>query len=126
MKLFEQFSKSSIAATITHLVFFGLTALLDKIMNSEIANIIGLLVDKILDYLVQQYIFMKKITPEPKIIIKYIGSEIILIILNQILFTLYYRNYYSKGDNLTIARAIIGILIYVLFVFPIRKFFVYK
>ena len=126
MKLFEQFSKSSLAATITHIVFFAVTAFLDKIMNSEIANILGLLVDKILDYIVQQYIFMKRITLAPNIIIKYIISEIILISLNQVIFTIYYRNYYKEGDNLTIARAIIGVIIYTVFVFPLRKFFVYK
>ena len=111
MKIFEQFTKSSIAASITHLVFFGITAFFDTIMNSEIANISGLLIDKILDYIVQQYIFMNKITPDVKIITKYIIVEIILISINQILFTLYYRNYYKKEHNITIARVIIGLII---------------
>ena len=125
MKLLKQFSLSTLAASLTHIIFFAITAFLDTIMNSELANIIGLLVDKILDYIVQQYIFMKRITPEPKIVMKYIASEIVLLSLNQILFSIYYRKYYNKGDNLTVARAIIGVIIYVFFVFPIRKYFVY-
>lgn len=126
MNILKQFTKSSIAATITHIVFFAITAFLDTIMNSEISNIIGLIVDKILDYTVQQYIFMKKITPDGKIITKFIVSEIFLLSINQILFTIYYRNYYKEGDNLTVARAVIGLVIYTLIVFPIRKFFIYK
>lgn len=126
MKLLKQFTISSLAASITHLVFFAITALLDKIINSELANIIGLIIDKILDFIVQQYIFMKHVSLNSHILLKYIGSEVGLIILNQLLFTLYYRNYYNEDDNLTFVRILIGVSIYTFFVFPIRKFFVYK
>ncbi len=126
MKILKQFTISSIAASVTHIVFFATTAFFDTLMNSEISNIVGLILDKILDYIVQQYIFMKRVTPDPKVISKFIGSEIGLILLNQILFSFYYRNYYKEDHNLTMARVIIGITIYTFFVFPIRKFFVYK
>ena len=67
MAIFTQFTLSSIAASITHLAFFAITAILDRVINSEIANIIGLLVDLTLDFFVQQYVFMKKIDLDSKI-----------------------------------------------------------
>ena len=126
MQLFNQFTYSSIAASITHLVFFGISALLDRFINSELANFIGLIVDLILDFIVQQYVFMKKIDPDIKIIGKYLGSEAVTLSTNQLLFSFYYRNYYNKDHNLTVARAIIGVIIYTFMVFPLRKFFIYK
>lgn len=126
MKLFNQFTLSSIAASVTHGAFFIITYLLDKVINSEIANLIGLFIDLILDYIVQQYVFMKKINFDLKIIAKYAGSEIVFILINQLMFSIYYRNYYNAGDNLTLVRAVIGILIYTFIVFPTRKFFIYK
>lgn len=126
MKLFNQFTLSSIAATVTHGVFFVITYLLDKVINSELANLLGLIIDLILDYIVQQYVFMKKINLDLKIIAKYAGSEIVFIFINQLMFSIYYRNYYNGGDNLTLVRAAIGILIYTFIVFPTRKFFIYK
>ena len=126
MKLLEQFTFSSVSAMIVHISFFIITAVLDKIINSELANFIGLVVDLILDFIVQQYVFMKKISFDLKIIGKYVGSEAVFLLLNQLIFSVYYRNYYNDTHNLTIARAIIGIFIYTFFVFPTRKFFIYK
>ena len=126
MKLLEQFTFSSVSAMTVHISFFIITALLDKIINSELANFIGLVVDLILDFIVQQYIFMKKISLDFKIIVKYVGSEAVFLLLNQFIFSVYYRNYYDDSHNLTIARAIIGMFIYTFFVFPTRKFFIYK
>jgi putative flippase GtrA len=126
MKLLEQFTFSSVSAMTVHISFFIITALLDKIINSELANFIGLVVDLILDFIVQQYVFMKKISLDFKIIVKYVGSEAVFLLLNQFIFSVYYRNYYDDSHNLTIARAIIGMFIYTFFVFPTRKFFIYK
>lgn len=126
MKLYKLFTFSSFAAIITHVVFFITTTLLDKIINSELANFIGLIVDLTLDYIVQQYVFMKKISFDIKIISKYIGSEIIFIFINQLIFSIYYRNYYNEKHNLIVVRGIIGIFIYTFLVFPSRKLFIYK
>lgn len=126
MAIFAQFTVSSVAASITHLSFFAITALLDRIINSEIANFIGLVVDLTLDFFVQQYVFMKKLEPDFTIIAKYLGSEAITITANQLLFMLYYRTLYNEGQNLTVARLIIGIIIYTFLVFPLRKYFIYR
>tara|TARA_A100001015_G_C14758730_1_gene620483 strand:+ start:125 stop:508 length:384 start_codon:yes stop_codon:yes gene_type:complete len=126
MAIFAQFTLSSVAASITHLAFFAITALLDRIINSEIANFIGLVVDLTLDFFVQQYVFMKKLEPDFTIIAKYLGSEAITITANQLLFMLYYRTLYNEGQNLTVARVIIGITIYTFLVFPLRKYFIYR
>ena len=67
MKLLEQFTFSSVSAMTVHISFFIITALLDKIINSELANFIGLVVDLILDFIVQQYVFMKKISLDFKL-----------------------------------------------------------
>lgn len=126
MKILQLFTYSSIAASLIHLAFFGITALLDTIINSELANFIGLVIDLILDFIVQQYIFMKTVKPDIKIIIKYISSELLFIFINQLIFTIYYRYYYNKNHNLTLVRIIISICIYCLIVFPARKYFIFK
>lgn len=61
-----------------------------------------------------------------RIIFKYISSEIVFIFINQLLFSIYYRYYYTKNQNLTLVRIIIGICIYTLIVFPARKYFIFK
>lgn len=126
MQILELFTLSSIAASLIHLFFFGITALLDNLINSELANFIGLVFDLILDFIVQQYIFTKTINLDIRIIFKYISSEIVFIFINQLLFSIYYRYYYTKNQNLTLVRIIIGICIYTLIVFPARKYFIFK
>ena len=115
MKIVKQFTHSTLAAMLTHVFFFIITGILDKFINSEISNFIGLIIDLILDYVVQQRVFMNKFSMDIKIITKYIGSEILFISLNQFIFSYYYRNYYNYNHNLTIVRILISIFIYVFF-----------
>lgn len=126
MKLFYEFFASSIFASLVQLNFFIITYILDKFINSELSNMIGLIIDLILDYIIQQYIFMQKISFELNIISKYILSEIFGVSLNQILFTFYNRKIHKKEYSYTLARIIIGISIFIFFIFPMRKFFIYK
>lgn len=126
MNISIQFIISTTFAMITHSVYFIVAAILDKYINSEIANIIGLTIDLILDFIVQQYIFMEKIFLNKIIISKYLISETLTLFINQLIFIIYYRNFYIRQHNLTIARAIIGTFVYTIFVFPLRKYFIYK
>ena len=127
MILSKQFIISSFFAMLTHTVYFIVAAILDTYINSEIANIIGLILDLVLDFMVQQYIFMGKIFFHKKIVFKYLISESVSLFINQLMFSIYYRNFYNKKkDNLTIVRGIIGISTYAFIVFPLRKYFTYK
>tara|TARA_B100000902_G_C27322663_1_gene925835 strand:+ start:10407 stop:10787 length:381 start_codon:yes stop_codon:yes gene_type:complete len=126
MIITKQFIISTTFALITHSVYFIVAAQLDKYINSEIANVIGLTVDLILDFIVQQYVFMKKVFFNKAIITRYIISESLILFANQLIFTIYNRNFYTKKHNLTIVRGIIGVLIYTFLVFPLRKYFIYK
>lgn len=126
MQLFYEFFTSSIFAILVQFNFFIITYILDKFINSELSNIIGLFIDLVLDYIFQQYIFMQKITFELNIISKYILSEFFGISLNQILFTFYNRKIHKKEYSYTLARIIISITIFTLLIFPLRKFFIYK
>jgi hypothetical protein len=126
MEVINKFFFSSLAAALVQINFFIVTFILDKFVNSELSNLIGLIVDLILDYIFQQYVFMKKIVFNGSIIIKYLLSEFFGISLNQILFTIYNRKIHKKNYNYTVARIVISILIFTLFIFPTRNFFVYK
>ena len=126
MQLFYEFFTSSVFSTLVQLNFFIITYILDKFINSELSNMIGLFIDLVLDYIFQQYIFMQKITFEVNIISKYVLSEFFGISLNQILFTFYNRKIHKKEYSYTFARIVISIIIFTLLIFPLRKFFVYK
>lgn len=127
MILSKQFIISSFFAMLTHTAYFIVAAILDTYINSEIANIIGLTLDLALDFMVQQYIFMGKIFFHKKIVFKFIISESVSLFINQLIFSIYYRNFYNKErDNLTIVRGIIGVSTYGFIVFPLRKYFTYK
>lgn len=126
MEVINNFFFSSLAAALVQINFFIVTFILDKFVNSELSNLIGLIVDLILDYIFQQYVFMKKIVFNGSIIIKYLLSEFFGISLNQILFTIYNRKIHKKNYNYTVTRIVISILIFTLFIFPTRNFFVYK
>ena len=126
MELINLYINSSFAALIVQLNFFIITFILDKFINSELSNFIGLLIDLILDYLFQQYVFMKKITFDISRIGKYLLSEFFGITFNQILFIIYNRKIKKKNYNYTLARIIISIILFTLFIFPLRYFFIYK
>ena len=128
MLISNDFFNSSLLAISVQLIFYINTYILDKYINSELSNLIGLIIDLILDYIAQQYIFMKKIYLNFTIISKYLSTEFVFIIVNQILFSIYnrkiYKKTYKKSYNI-IARIIINIIMYILLVFPTRKYFVF-
>tara|TARA_Y100000768_G_C23923581_1_gene656273 strand:- start:819 stop:1199 length:381 start_codon:yes stop_codon:yes gene_type:complete len=126
MEIYNKFIFSSFIALIIQINFFIITFLLDKFINAELSNIIGLSIDLILDYFCQQYVFMKEISFNIFIMGKYLMVEFFGISLNQILFTIYNRNIHKKNYNYTFARITISILIFTLFIFPCRYFIIFK
>jgi putative flippase GtrA len=117
----KEFSKSNLAGFVAGLTYVLVSKLLDRVINPRISNIIGLLCGSVVNFVMQSYIFncLKKL--DKNICGKYIASEFIIMITNQILF----MSIYMKRFNTTVTRICIAIIISLGVSFPLRKYWVF-
>ena len=121
----SQLVKSHTAGFITGLSYILIAKLLDKKLGPRVANIVGLVCGSVVNFFMQSYIFngkhhIKHI--DQKICGKYVASELIVMISNQILFTLIF----VKKFNVTITRILIAIFVGIVISYPVRKYWVFK
>ena len=126
---------SMMAGGITSLLATGISALLDRFMKSTISNIIGVFIAMCFNFIWQQFIFVGKIKSLAGIfLLKYILADVIILGSAQLLFILaikYKDNLEDKfPDSLkeyynSIMRLIIASVIWVIFSFPLRRYWVF-
>jgi hypothetical protein len=117
------------------MVAIGVSKKLDKSMNHELSNIIGLFISYFLDFFIQQKIFMKNIEIKNKFVFFYILSSFIAIIISHSIFVTvkkhiqtYNRVFYDAKWNkyVNIIRLYISIFVYLFYHFPIYKWLLFK
>ena len=126
---------SIIAGGITSLIAIGISALLDKVMKSTISNFIGVLIAMCFNFIWQHFIFVGKMKSISTLfLIKYLLADVIILGSAQLLFILTqkykdtiidkfpdeYKEYYNS-----IMRLIISSVIWVIFSFPLRRYWVF-
>ena len=109
---------------------------LDKVMNYNLANLIGLVVDHVINFFLQFTLFVGKSKRSRwEFFIKFTIGNIISIIFSQILFMMinsYIKckdpKFYKKEwrVHLSLIRYLLGAITYVVASFPLRKYYMFK
>ena len=122
--IIQEFILSSIIGSSTTLLYIFTSKYLDSYIDINISNFIGLLLDNILDYILQQYVFIGYFSINNSIIIRFLIGKTICILIPQLVFYILSRQ--QLGISITILRTCIAILTFCFVTFPIRKYYIYQ
>ena len=111
----------SIIATVFYLI---VTNFMDTIMSPKMSNMIGLLLDFTLDYMVQSKIFLDKIHFNKTQVGKAIIGKLISGVIATTTFNIYYDNLHTKLKSNTYIR-ILSITTSLVINLVIRKYWIY-
>ena len=117
------------AGSIASLSYIIISFELDHYVSYNISNAVGLLVDASIDFMLQELVFMRHMLLQKYIVIKFIIGRSIFILLNMGLFNTFVpmiREDKLKKYNVLLLRIILNIILFVVFLFPIRKYFIYN
>lgn len=133
--LISQLTKSSFWSSFVTFVYFILAYFLDKRINNKVSNIIALVSTTLLNFFIQSQIFLKKShSISHKHFFKFIIILFIDILINQFFFSVllnqktliikfipvFLQKYYN-----TIIRAVSHSMVFLLFSFPLRKYWIF-
>jgi putative flippase GtrA len=129
-------SLSVLAGATVSIVLLAVAAVLDKYMDAKISNMISLLIGMCVNFFLQQMIFVKGLpTDTTQQMIRYAIADIIILGSNQLSMNYLidnedeYKEYLPENFQEyynTICRMIVGGIIWILFSFPLRRFWVFK
>jgi len=125
----KQMLFSMLAGSTASLSYFVVSFCLDHYINYNLSTLIGLMVDAIIDFILQELVFMRKIVLQKYIVIKFIIGQGIFIGFNGALFSYlesFIRENKNKKYKLLILRVLLNFVLFVLILFPIRKYFIYN
>jgi hypothetical protein len=125
----KQMLLSTIAGSGASLSYLMITYGLDHYVSYNVSNAVGLLVDSGIDFLLQELVFMRHMVLQKYILIKFIIGRSIFILLNIGLFNVaepMLRENKHKKYNVLLLRLVLNIFLFVVFLFPIRKYFIYN
>ena len=132
MILSEKFIESSIVGILSTVIGqLGVSYYLDPMVGTHMSNIIGLVIEAILDFFGQEYAFTGKTTTSAEITKKFIIGKVISITLSQLLFLLILpklklvRSIFGNW-TLTAGRLFVGSVIFLIITYPLRKYWVFK
>ena len=125
----KQMLLSTGAGSIASITYYMISYWLDHYVSYNLSNLVGLIVDAGIDFMLQELIFLKHVVLQKYIVIKFIIGRTIFIMLNIGLFNLVepmIRETKSKKYNVLLLRIVLNFLLFVLVLFPIRKYFIYN
>ena len=125
----KQMLLSTGAGSIAAISYYMISFVLDHYVSYNLSNLVGLIVDAGIDFMLQELIFLKHVVLQKYIVIKFIIGRTIFIMLNIGLFNLVepmIRETKSKKYNVLLLRIVLNFLLFVLVLFPIRKYFIYN
>lgn len=108
--------------------------LVDYKYSYDTSNLIGLVVSSVVDFYLQQMVFVGKMTSNFSFIWKYALVRVLEIVLAQVMFNRYIAYiqrhkphffHYKMGSRVLVARYAIQMIIFALITFPMRKFVIY-
>lgn len=117
-------------------IYLSFCKLLDKFMSENVSNMVGLVLDFVLNYLFQQLVFFGKIEYNPKMFYRFLIGNSISLIFSQLIFV-YGKKIYNKviakypklcnsSYKTTLWRYLSNVLIYIFITFPLRKLYIFK
>ena len=125
----KQMLLSTGAGSIAAISYYMISFALDHYVSYNLSNLVGLLVDAGIDFMLQELVFMKHVVLQKYIVIKFIIGRSIFIMLNVGLFNVVepmLRENKRKKYNVLLLRIVLNFLLFVMVLFPIRKYFIYN
>ena len=129
-------SLSVLAGATVSIVLLAVAAVLDNYMDAKVSNMISLLIGMSVNFFLQQMIFVEgHKTDTTKQMIRYAIADILILGSNQLSMNYLidneddYKKYLPENFQEyynTICRMIVGGIIWILFSFPLRRFWVFK
>ena len=124
---------SLLGGIISSLLYYIVSYLLDTFQIKNInSNLIGLVIESLVDFFVQVNIFLSLAKITPMIIFKFLIVRTVYIIINQSLFSLQLNclQKYKKSSYyeymLLVCRFINNLLLFTFIFYRLRKEFIYK
>ena len=121
MSLSRHFIESSLVELTAFTSNIYISSSLDHTIEPYYANLIGLIIDYIIDYIGQQYVFFDTLKLHGKTLQRFIIYKVCVTYLSQYLFHMLYKHYQT---NLIKLRFYINCFIFLTF-FPLRKYWVF-
>ena len=136
MNTLQQAILSGSIGGVNVVIYLTICKIFDRYMSVNHSNILGLIIDFVLNYLSQQLVFYGKIMFRKDLLYRFFFGNSIAMVAQQLLFV-YGRPVYMKiikrhphivksNYRVTLWRYISNVLIYFLVTFPLRKFFIFK
>ena len=125
----KQLLLSTGAGSIASINYYMISYWLDHYVSYNLSNMIGLLGDACIDFMLQELVFLRRIVVHKYILIKFIIGRSIFIMLNMGLFNVVepmLRGNKRKKYNVLILRIVLNFILFVLVLYPIRKYFIYN
>ena len=115
---------SFISTIIVSSIYLVTTKFLDTIMNPKISNIIGLILDFTLDYIIQSKIFLDEVNFNKKQVSKVVIGKFISGIIATMTFNIYYDTLQPKIKSNSYIR-ILSIITSIVINLLLRKYWIY-
>ena len=124
LKLIESAGMGSISTFIG----LALSTVLDKKIGQDKSNLVGLVIESIIDFFGQKFVFMpnKKLTDS--LAFRFVVAKILAIVVTQLLFMMVVWFVKVKIDEVTIQFVRLGTYAIAFFfvTYPLRKYWVFK
>ena len=110
----------------------GISAIFDHITDPRFANFIGIFIAMFVNFLMQQYVFTGSLKGKQlSFLFRYALTDVLILGSNQLIFNYMihhkkkFQNMFTKKYYNTVCRMLIGTVIWVLFSFPLRRYWVF-
>ena len=127
---------SAVVGGVLVIIYLSITDILDNYMSVNMSNIVGLIIDLVLNFVAQQYVFYGKVHLHKKVVNRFMIGNTLSMGCTQATFV-YGRKYYNKliektniklSDSVKISswRYISNALMFLIVTFPLRKYYIFK
>lgn len=126
---------SAVVGGVLVIIYLSITDILDNYMSVNMSNIVGLIIDLVLNFVAQQYVFYGKVHLHKKVVNRFMIGNTLSMGCTQATFV-YGRKYYNKliektniklSDSVKISswRYISNALMFLIVTFPLRKYYIF-
>ena len=136
MNTFHQAFLSGGLGGVTVTCYLLICRILDRYMRPRLSNMIGLCIDAVLSFTLQQLIFYGSIRFCGELFQRFMIGNTLSVVVSQLLFSYglpYYNRYIERHSRmrnstyrLTLWRYITNIVTYLAITFPLRKYYIFQ
>lgn len=129
---------SSIIGGIIVAIYLSISHVLDRYMSINTSNMIGLMIDFVLNLVAQQYVFYGALKFHKKLLYRFLIGNTASMACSQLIF-IYGGKYYDKlfekykykhlidpKYKLALWRYLSNVIMFFLVTFPLRKYYIFK